>query len=167
MLPYTAMPREAGSGPRRIGTKLQYSEDLYSLFFVSVFKSDYILYAKLNKENPDELESDDEENVKQLSKRLKKFQTKVSFLRSLLFSEMFCVFMFQMILIYFIITTSSFTKDPQPPNVVTAFSRFLTGLIMQIMMSHEISEGLDKMKFALNHNWKFEKPFLAWFCGFL
>jgi len=100
---------------------------------------------------------------------LAKSDKKIKFHRRLLFSEMIGVFLFQMILIVFIIMNSldNFTKDPTPPSVVTAFARFLTGLIMQIMMSHEISEGLNKMKFALNHTWKIKAPSLAWLAGFL
>ena len=38
---------------------------------------------------------------------------------------------------------------------------------MQAKMSQELILALRKMKYVLNHLWKFETPFLAWFSGFL
>ena len=57
--------------------------------------------------------------------------------------------------------------DSKPPSAVTAFTRFIAGLIMQIKMSKEFMEGMSKMKYALNHSWKFTSPTYAYFTGFL
>jgi len=56
--------REQGSGPKRIGTKLQHSEDLYSMFFVSTFRSEYIYHSKMSNEDPDALLFENEEQVR-------------------------------------------------------------------------------------------------------
>ena len=49
------------------------------------------------------------------------------------------------------------------PGIKLAFARFITGIIMHINMNKELQEGMNKMKFALNHKWKFS----AWYLGFL
>lgn len=55
----------------------------------------------------------------------------------------------------------------EPPLLTTAFTRFLAGLIMQVKMSKELKEGLTKMKYCLNHTWKFQKPIQAFLAGLL
>ena len=43
---YENMQRKPGSGPIRIGKKIDVSQDLYSMFFVTNFKSELIYYSK-------------------------------------------------------------------------------------------------------------------------
>ena len=43
---YMDRPRDAGSGPRRIGEKLHFDEDLYSTLFLSSCKAEYIYHSK-------------------------------------------------------------------------------------------------------------------------
>lgn len=40
------MDRDTGSGPRRIGLRLQLGEDLYSMFFASTLDPKYVYYHK-------------------------------------------------------------------------------------------------------------------------
>lgn len=42
----------------------------------------------------------------------------------------------------------------------------MAGLFMQIFMSKELKEGLEKMKYVLNHSWKFDNVFWAFLAGF-
>jgi len=42
----------------------------------------------------------------------------------------------------------------------------MAGLLMQIWCISELASGLDKMKFSVNHRYKFERPFLAFCSGF-
>jgi len=42
----------------------------------------------------------------------------------------------------------------------------MTGIIMHINMNNDIKLGMGKMKYALNHKWKFERWELAFFSGF-
>ena len=52
------------------------------------------------------------------------------------------------------------------PVVGTAFARFITGIMMHVNMNTELKHGMEKMKFALNHKWKFSYWQIAYFCGF-
>ena len=45
--------RAAGMGLQRIGTKLQLSEDLYSMLFVTCFHPEYIVYYEKVKSSDD------------------------------------------------------------------------------------------------------------------
>lgn len=38
---------------------------------------------------------------------------------------------------------------------------------MHVNMNEKMKQGMDKMKFAINHRWKFEYPGLAFFSAFL
>ena len=42
--PYCEQKRESGSGPIRIGTQLELSEDVYSMLFVSTMDHKYVYY---------------------------------------------------------------------------------------------------------------------------
>mgnify|MGYP001626747553 CR=1 FL=1 len=53
------------------------------------------------------------------------------------------------------------------PTFEVAFSRYIAGLMMHIAMINELKEGFGKMKFALNHFWRFDLVFLAFLVGFL
>lgn len=57
------MHRDSGSGPCRLGKKLEMSEDLYSMFFVSNLNHEYIYYH-LNADKIDEV--DKKEHTRQL-----------------------------------------------------------------------------------------------------
>ena len=45
--------RSAGMGLQRIGTKIQLSEDLYSMLFVTCFHPEYIVYCEKVKSSDD------------------------------------------------------------------------------------------------------------------
>jgi len=40
-------------------------------------------------------------------------------------------------------------------------------MVMHVVVSEEIQNGLKMMKYASNHWWKFSNPRLAWLAGFL
>ena len=40
-------------------------------------------------------------------------------------------------------------------------------MVMHVIVSEEIANGLNMMKYAANHWWKFSNPRLAWLSGFL
>ena len=46
-------------------------------------------------------------------------------------------------------------------------SRFLCGMLMHYALTDYIRVGLDMMKFAINHPWKFMDPHTAYLCGFM
>jgi hypothetical protein len=56
---YNLIKREIGEGPRRIGSTLNITEDIYSMFYVSTIKSDYIHFWNL----ADIKDGDDESEI--------------------------------------------------------------------------------------------------------
>ena len=47
------------------------------------------------------------------------------------------------------------------------FARFMCGIVLHVSLSGELQQGLDNMKYAVNHDWKFENYKIAWFCGWM
>ena len=58
-------------------------------------------------------------------------------------------------------------SKPEPVSWELAFTRLMAGIIMHTRMAEEFNSGLNKMKFALNHPWKFDSCWQAWVAGFL
>lgn len=81
-------------------------------------------------------------------------------------SETLSVFIFQMTLCVGLLSTNQLPEYNEPPSRAVAFTRLMAGMIMQIKMSSELRQGLDKMKFAINHPWKFDKMKFAFIAGF-
>lgn len=54
----------------------------------------------------------------------------------------------------------------EPPPLKIGFSRFIASMVMHVMVSSEINNGLLMMKYAANHWWKFDHPWWAWLSGF-
>lgn len=46
-----------------------------------------------------------------------------------------------------------------------AIARFIAGIAMHVNTAAEISNGMKKMKFALNHKWKFSRWRYAYMAG--
>ena len=84
-----------------------------------------------------------------------------------LLSEILAVFAIQSTLCVFLVMHAhkQISDCPVPVNFEIAFTRFMSGLIMLMKMSEEIREGMDKMKYSLNHYWKFSWPGGAWLAG--
>lgn len=53
------------------------------------------------------------------------------------------------------------------PAVKIGFTRFISGIIMHVLINNEIKNGLTMMKFAINHPWKFKHHRIAVLAGFL
>ena len=79
--------------------------------------------------------------------------------------ETLCCFVFQMALCVALLATSQLPDYNEPPTRSVAFTRLMAGMIMQVKMSKELKQGLEKMKFANNHPWKFDKPGFAFMAG--
>ena len=75
--------------------------------------------------------------------------------KEFLFAEAFAVFIFQIVLCVFIIKTIEMPEEYDPPGFYVALTRVISGLVLQLILAREFHEGLLKMKFALNHEWKF------------
>ena len=81
------------------------------------------------------------------------------------------IFAFQVVLIVFLLLYEVSDKLAakelnKVPSLEIAFARFITGLIMHISMQSDIKSGLNMMKYALNHKWKFQNWYLACLSGF-
>ena len=46
------------------------------------------------------------------------------------------------------------------------FARFIAGIMMHVAMTAELKMGIAKMKFVVNHMWRFEHPVTAFMTGF-
>ena len=78
------------------------------------------------------------------------------------------IFIFQASLCGFIMNETEFSKLQSGdtlgvPSLDLGLARFITGIAMHVKMTNKIGHGMDKMKFALNHKWKFSR----WRYGYL
>ena len=55
----------------------------------------------------------------------------------------------------------------ETPSLKIGFTRFIASMVMHVIVSEEIMNGLKMMKYSANHWWKFSNPRLAWLSGFL
>jgi len=90
---------------------------------------------------------------------------KLDYQRTQLFSESLMVFILQICMLICIYKTVSFPYVLNPPTTFLALTRFMAGFIMQIILSKELKHGLDKMKYVINHMWKFKNPTRAYLNG--
>ena len=52
-------------------------------------------------------------------------------------------------------------------STMIIFARFICATILHVSLVDEVYEGLEIMKFACNHPYKFHSYFLAYLAGFL
>ena len=57
------------------------------------------------------------------------------------------------------------TQFPANNNVV--ITRFLCSIVLHVQLASELKHGLDNMKYAVNHQYKFYSYKAAWACGFM
>ena len=55
--------------------------------------------------------------------------------------------------------------DALIPGLDLALGRFITGIAMHVAITSEMSMGMNKMKFAINHRWKFSRWRYAYMAG--
>lgn len=53
----------------------------------------------------------------------------------------------------------------EAPELTIAFTRFVTSVMMNVALTQEIKMGMAKMKFALNHQYKFRRWRYAYLTG--
>ena len=66
-----------------------------------------------------------------------------------------------------ILVMELFNFDMEPVSAPIVLTRFICGLVFHIYVRAEFEQGFKNMKFALNHPWKFERPVLAFFVGYM
>ena len=54
-----------------------------------------------------------------------------------------------------------------PADSWIVFARFMCGIVLHVSLSAELTQGLNNMKYAVNHSWKFNNYRIAYFCGFM
>ena len=65
------------------------------------------------------------------------------------------------------LTGKSFNEDfaPFPEDATIGLTRYFCGLILHVYLSQETRQGLDMMKYAVNHPYKFRKWYVAYLIG--
>ena len=51
------------------------------------------------------------------------------------------------------------TLGVYPPTYWVVISRFICGIVLHMQLQDELKQGLSKMKFAVNHSYKFKPGF--------
>jgi len=54
-----------------------------------------------------------------------------------------------------------------PENYWIVSARFVCGVVLHMALQDELKQGLDNMKYSLNHRWRFEDYKVAYLSGFL
>ena len=89
--------------------------------------------------------------------------------RSFLLTQLLSVILLQGALCFFLTRETYWKVDvafpDSIPSIAVTFTRFAVGMLMHLALSGQVSAGLAKMKFALNHSWRFNSVALAWTCG--
>lgn len=86
------------------------------------------------------------------------------------FKNVLIVWAFQICLTFFVVFRTEVPLDEiykeqlSPEYGVT---RLITQIVMHILIQKEFEQGLNMMKYAVNHTWKFRNTNLAFFAGFL
>jgi len=52
------------------------------------------------------------------------------------------------------------------PSLSQSFCQFIAGMLMQMNINYEAAQGMMMMKYALNHQWKFKHPHIAFMAGY-
>ena len=88
-----------------------------------------------------------------------------------LLTQTIAVFLFQICFCLFILNKEIVEKissvEYEVPNLSIAIARFIAGIAMHVNTSFEITSGMNKMKFAINHKWKFTRWRYAYMAGLL
>lgn len=53
------------------------------------------------------------------------------------------------------------------PTFEVSFCQFIAGMLLQMTINQEVGGGLEMMKYAVNHSWKFKYPTIAFLTGLL
>ena len=90
--------------------------------------------------------------------------------RSFLLTQMVTVWLLQFTLLAYIAQDTYLQVDLEFPQAIPSLritlTRFITGLVMHLALGPKLNQGLQKMKFALNHAWRFDTACLAAAAGF-
>lgn len=90
-------------------------------------------------------------------------------------SQVFLCWTVQMALCVLLVYEMCYLKDPDqelllftyPPTYILVICRFSCGIILHMMLQRELENGLDHMKFAINHYYRFDNAWIAFVAGFL
>ena len=87
--------------------------------------------------------------------------------RSFMIVQVFNIWLFQVVVFgcIFVQATEVYYRELDIPTQELAFARFIAGVMMHVKMLSEIKQGLQKMKYSMNHQWKFNYPWTAYIFG--
>ena len=57
--------------------------------------------------------------------------------------------------------------ESEDVGIMFGISRFFCSILMHMLINNRVKNGLLIMKYAVNHEWKFQAPIIAFFTGFL
>ena len=97
-----------------------------------------------------------------------KFRLKKDMLNMM--TQTIAIFIFQACFCLFILNNTVLGEEGlqsvvDVPDLSKAVARVITGIAMHVQMTTELTMGMNKMKFALNHKWKFSRWRHAYFAG--
>ena len=88
-----------------------------------------------------------------------------------LMTQTIATFTFQAVLCFFILQNTVLASigdiKQDEMGMTMAITRFVTGISMHVLLTSSMNQGLQKMKFALNHQWKLMRWKYAFLSGFL
>lgn len=96
----------------------------------------------------------------------RKFNLKKDMLNMM--TQTVAIFIFQGSFCYMILQASVIDKlkeEVETPELTIAFARFITGIALHVQMTTDMVMGMNKMKFAINHKWKFARWRYAYLAG--
>ena len=133
--------------------------------FMSSFRTEFVLHSiKAKEEGAAALLNENRQG--EFISEVKELDLTRQLYTDYIISETLSVFIFQMTLCAGLLATNELPEYRVPPSRAVAFTRLMAGMIMQVTMSQELKQGLEKMKFAINHPWKFDKVGVAFLAGF-
>ena len=128
-------------------------------------------FDNVNTKEDDELEDFDEEQaIKDDHENLKELRGQLRQDRRSYASRMVAVWIFQVAFSMLILVEA--VKNEQLnwttiPDLKIGFTRFIAMMVMHVIVTEEILNGLKMMKYAANHWWKFSNPRIAWLSGLM
>ena len=185
--PYREISRDNIDGEINIGKSINLMEDFFAYAFLCQLKRKIIYNdgeesepepeeeknvagdkeQEKKKEDGPDAESEEEKQENMPSEYKSHASHRIS-----IFSNFYLLVAAQLILLWYMLLEA--TSDPDmlndlqmvPEGCETIIARFICAMIMHIGLAGEIKQGLQMMKYASNHPWKFRSWRKAFFIGF-
>jgi hypothetical protein len=87
--------------------------------------------------------------------------------RSQFINQTVLLFLCQVMLATLLFREVPITDIVFPADVYNVIAKFICAIVLHMELQDEGYQGLNMMKYALNHKWRFEHPWTAFIAGFL